>query len=94
MCELDRKMHRIAQTTAVAHGQKFLAIDETFGHFAAQSFDVVGIFLKKLLLHLHALAAFAQDFVAEAFVKLVDLVFDSRRHGATTAASVFSKCRP
>src|SRR4029077_19672973 len=94
MCELDRKMHCIAQTTAVAHGQKFLPIDETFGHVAAESFDVVGIFLKKLLLHFHALAAFAQNLVAEAFVKLVDLIFDSRRHGAATAASVFSKCRP
>jgi hypothetical protein len=93
MCELDRKMHCITQTTAVAHGQKFLAIDETSGHFAAQSFDVVGIFRKKLLLHLHALAAFAQDLVAEAFVKLVDLFFDSGRHGAATA-SAFCKCRP
>ena len=74
MSKLDGEMEGIAQTAAVSHGQKFFAISESFRHVAAQSFDVVGIFLEELLLHFHALAALAQNLVAETFVLLVDRV--------------------
>ena len=76
MSKLHGEMKGVAQTAAVAHGQKFFAVSESFRHVAAQSFDVVGIFLEELLLHFHALAAFAQNLVAETFVLLVDRVSD------------------
>ena len=73
MGELDRKVQRIAQAAAVAHGQQFFALAETRPPSPCSIASISrGILLEKFLLHFDALAAFAQDLVAETFRRFVD----------------------
>src|SRR5438046_9558685 len=90
MSKLNREMDCIGQTAAISHREKFVSIDESLRHFAAQLFNFVGVFFEELLFHFHAFAAFAQNLVPETLSRLVD---HCRVHNAT-ASSCFSRCRP
>ena len=65
MRELDREMERVAEAAAISHGEKLLTLRKAFGHFSAQRLDLSGVFREEFLLHLDALAAFAENLVAK-----------------------------
>src|SRR5262245_18526251 len=64
MHKLYRDMNGIAGATAIADNIQFASVLESLCHIRAQRFDLASVLIEKALLHLHALMAFAHDFVA------------------------------
>lgn len=70
MRELDTEMQCITKTAAVAHHEEPFALRKASRHVAGHLFDLRRVLAEKLLLHLNAFVALAQNFLGEGFRRL------------------------
>src|SRR5215469_146666 len=92
MIELDTHVQRITQTAAVAHDKEPATFLKTSRQLPRHRIQRVRVFVEKLFFHLNAFAAFAEDFIAKAFVGLVDdrrtLIDCTHTTGSSTVTSL------